>query len=76
MKKRLLSLLLILCLCAALLPVAVLAEGNVIELTDNYINEKLITEFQKLRNGQDHLSVSKHASRWQLPPDGAISLLL
>lgn len=44
MKKRLLSLLLILCLCAALLPVAVFAEGNVIELTDNYINEKLIKE--------------------------------
>ena len=44
MKKRLLSLLLILCLCAALLPAAVLAEGNVIELTDNYINEKLIKE--------------------------------
>ena len=44
MKKRLLSLLLILCLCAALLPVAVFAEGNVIELTDNYINEKLIQE--------------------------------
>ena len=44
MKKRLLSLLLILCLCAALLPVAVFADGNVIELTDNYINEKLIKE--------------------------------
>ena len=32
MKKRLLSLLLILCLCAALLPVAVLAEDGVIDL--------------------------------------------
>ena len=38
MKKRLLSLLLILCLCAALLPAAVLAEDNtVIELTKSNI---------------------------------------
>lgn len=41
MKKRLLSLLLILCLCAALLPVAVFAEGNEIELTDEYIEREL-----------------------------------
>ena len=41
MKKRLLSLLLILCLCAALLPVAVFAEGNEIELTNEYIEREL-----------------------------------
>lgn len=40
MKKRLLSLLLILCLCAALLPVTVLAEDNTVkELKQNNIEE-------------------------------------
>ena len=40
MKKRLLSLLLILCLCAALLPVAVFAEDNTVkELTKNNIEQ-------------------------------------
>ena len=40
MKKRLLSLFLILCLCAALLPAAVLAEDNTVkELTQNNIEE-------------------------------------
>ena len=38
MKKRLLSLLLILCLCAALLPAAVSAEDNVIELNQTKLN--------------------------------------
>ena len=52
MKKRLLSLLLILCLCAALLPVAVLAEGNVIELTDEYIENILGKESKVDSNGK------------------------
>ena len=40
MKKRLLSLLLILCLCAALMPVAVFAEDNTVkELTKNNIEQ-------------------------------------
>ena len=38
MKKRLLSLLLILCLCAALLPAAVSAEDNVIELNQTKLD--------------------------------------
>lgn len=38
MKKRLLSLLLILCLCAALLPAAVSAEDNVIELNQTELD--------------------------------------
>ena len=41
MKKRLLSLLLILCLCAALLPAAVFAEGNVIELNQTELDKLL-----------------------------------
>ena len=41
MKKRLLSLLLILCLCAALLPAAVSAEDNVIELNQTELDRLL-----------------------------------
>ena len=41
MKKRLLSLLLILCLCAALLPAAVFAEDNVIELNQKKLETLL-----------------------------------
>ena len=41
MKKRLLSLLLILCLCAALLPAAVSAEDNVIELNQTKLDKLL-----------------------------------
>ena len=41
MKHRPLSLLLILCLCAALLPAAVFAEGNVIELNQTELDELL-----------------------------------
>lgn len=41
MKKRLLSLILILCLCAALLPAAVSAEDNVIELNQTELDRLL-----------------------------------
>ena len=72
MKKRLLSLLLILCLCAALLPVAVFAEGNVIELTDNYINEKLIKE-SEVADGKTIYHYRNALPAGKLPPDRAIS---
>lgn len=52
MKKRLLSLLLILCLCAALLPVAVFAEGNEIELTNEYIERELQKTSKKDSTGK------------------------
>ena len=52
MKKHLLSLLLILCLCAALLPAAVFAEDNVIELTDEYIENNLGKESKVDANGK------------------------
>lgn len=53
MKKRLLSLLLILCLCAALLPAAVLAEDNtVIELTKSNIDTLLnLKNWYELKGG-------------------------
>ena len=59
MKKRLLSLLLILCLCAALLPVAVFAEGNEIELTNEYIERELQKTSKKDSTGKIIYSYQK-----------------
>ena len=59
MKKRLLSLLLILCLCAALLPVAVFAEGNEIELTNEYIERELQETSKKDSTGKIIYSYQK-----------------
>lgn len=52
MKKRLLSLLLILCLCAALLPAAVLAEDNVTIVKTKDQLEKAITEGGAIQLGE------------------------
>lgn len=53
MKKRLLSLLLILCLCAALLPAMVLAEDNVTIVKTKDQLEKAITEGGAIQLGGD-----------------------
>ena len=52
MKKRRLSLILIFCLCAALLPVTVFAEDNVIELTEKYIEDNLKIDSEKDSTGK------------------------
>ena len=59
MKKRLLSLLLILCLCAALLPAAVFAEGNVIELNQTELDNLLGAATPIKDNNHQYLKYAK-----------------